>query len=36
MRALQDKYPQYEKEPPPGPLLRLGVERTLSWRASEG
>ena len=32
--ALTAKYPQYESEPPPGPLLRLGVERALTWRAA--
>jgi PPOX class probable F420-dependent enzyme len=31
--ALTAKYPQYRSDPPPGPLLRLGVERALSWRA---
>jgi PPOX class probable F420-dependent enzyme len=33
--ALTAKYPQYEVEPPPGPLLRLGVERALHWRAAD-
>jgi PPOX class probable F420-dependent enzyme len=32
--ALTDKYEQYRSEPPPGPLLRLEVERALWWRAS--
>jgi PPOX class probable F420-dependent enzyme len=32
--ALNAKYPQYESAPPPGPLLRLEVERALWWRAS--
>jgi PPOX class probable F420-dependent enzyme len=31
--ALTAKYPQYRSDPPPGPLLRLGVERALHWRA---
>jgi PPOX class probable F420-dependent enzyme len=32
--ALTAKYPQYRVQPPPGPLLRLEVERALSWRAA--
>jgi PPOX class probable F420-dependent enzyme len=32
--ALISKYPQYREQPPPGPLLRLTVQRALSWRAS--
>jgi PPOX class probable F420-dependent enzyme len=32
--ALTDKYEQYRSDPPPGPLLRLEVERALWWRAS--
>jgi PPOX class probable F420-dependent enzyme len=32
--ALTDKYPQYETEPPPGPLLRLTVERALHWKST--
>ena len=34
MKALRAKYPQYARRPPPGPLLRLEVERVLRWRAS--
>jgi PPOX class probable F420-dependent enzyme len=34
LAALTDKYEQYRSEPPPGPLLRLDVERALWWRAS--
>jgi PPOX class probable F420-dependent enzyme len=34
LAALTVKYPQYESAPPPGPLLRLEVERALCWRAS--
>ena len=34
--ALRAKYPQYADSPPPGPVLRLAVERTLSWRAADG
>jgi PPOX class probable F420-dependent enzyme len=33
--ALTSKYAQYRDEPPPGPVLRLGVERALHWRAAE-
>jgi PPOX class probable F420-dependent enzyme len=32
--ALAAKYPQYESSTPPGPLLRLTVERALHWRAA--
>ena len=32
--ALTAKYPQYREQPPPGPLLRLTVQRALSWSAS--
>ena len=35
LEALLDKYPQYREEPPQGPLLRLGVERGMSWRAGD-
>ena len=35
MAALAEKYEQYAERPPPGPLLRLDVERALSWRADE-
>jgi hypothetical protein len=34
MKALGAKYPQYARRPPPGPLLRLEVERVLRWRAA--
>ena len=30
--ALAAKYPQYRDHPPPGPLLRLGVEGVACWR----
>jgi PPOX class probable F420-dependent enzyme len=33
--ALAAKYPQYADRTPPGPLLRLTVERALHWRAAE-
>ena len=32
--ALAARYPAYAERTPPGPLLRLTVERTLQWRAS--
>jgi len=32
---LVAKYPQYRRDPPPGPVLRLDVERTVHWRASQ-
>jgi PPOX class probable F420-dependent enzyme len=35
LAALEARYPQYETDPPPGPLLRLGVNRAIWWRASE-
>jgi PPOX class probable F420-dependent enzyme len=35
LRALTAKYSQYRDEPPPGPFLRLAVERALHWRAAE-
>jgi len=34
LEALTAKYPQYRDDPPPGPLLRLDVERATCWRAS--
>jgi PPOX class probable F420-dependent enzyme len=33
--ALADKYPQYRIDPPPGPLLRLSVDRALQWRSAD-
>lgn len=35
VEALTAKYDQYAEQPPPGPVLRLEVERALSWRASD-
>jgi PPOX class probable F420-dependent enzyme len=35
LEALIAKYPQYLEQPPPGPLLRLEVERALHWRAGD-
>jgi PPOX class probable F420-dependent enzyme len=34
IEALAAKYPQYRDYPPPGPVLRLGIERALHWRAT--
>jgi PPOX class probable F420-dependent enzyme len=36
LRALRRKYAQYRDRPPPGPVLRLEIERALSWRAADG
>jgi PPOX class probable F420-dependent enzyme len=33
--ALVAKYEPYRKRRPPGPLLRLDVERALHWRAAD-
>lgn len=33
--ALAARYVQYRDCPPPGPLIRIEIERALSWRASE-
>ncbi len=35
LACLARRYPQYDEDPPPGPLLRLAVERALWWRALE-
>jgi PPOX class probable F420-dependent enzyme len=34
LAALVAKYAPYRAQAPPGPLLRLDVERALSWRAA--
>ena len=34
LAALAARYRQYAERPPPGPLLRLAVERAVHWRAS--
>jgi PPOX class probable F420-dependent enzyme len=36
MAALAEKYEQYAARTPPGPLLRLRVERALHWQAAAG
>ncbi len=35
LTVLAAKYAQYAERTPPGPLLRLGVERALQWRAAD-
>jgi hypothetical protein len=35
MTALAAKYDQYTERIPPGPLLRLDVERALHWLATD-
>ena len=35
LAALAAKYEQYASQTPPGPLLKLSVERTLHWRATD-
>jgi PPOX class probable F420-dependent enzyme len=35
LEALTAKYQQYRAEPPPGPLLRLAVDRALQWRSAD-
>jgi PPOX class probable F420-dependent enzyme len=35
LEALTAKYAPYREKRPPGPLLRLEVERALHWRAAE-
>jgi PPOX class probable F420-dependent enzyme len=35
MTGLAARYPQYAERTPPGPVLRLTVERALQWRASD-
>ena len=34
MNALAARYSQYAERTPPGPLLRLTVDRALHWRAA--
>jgi PPOX class probable F420-dependent enzyme len=33
---LEGKYAQYRKAPPPGPVIRVEIERWLGWSSSEG
>jgi hypothetical protein len=34
MEALARRYPAYAERMPPGPLLKLTVERTRQWRSA--
>ena len=34
IEALAAKYPPYAQRTPPGPLLRLSVERSRQWRST--
>ncbi len=36
LAALTARYAPYREAAPPGPLLRLEVERALCWRAEGG
>jgi len=35
MRALTRRYPQYQAEPPPGPMIAIEVQRWSGWAASD-
>jgi PPOX class probable F420-dependent enzyme len=35
LEALRARYPQYRERTPPGPLLRLDLERALWWRIAD-
>jgi PPOX class probable F420-dependent enzyme len=35
MRALIRRYPRYQAEPPPGPMIAIAVQRWSGWAASE-
>jgi PPOX class probable F420-dependent enzyme len=35
LEALRERYPHYAVRTPPGPLLRLGLERALWWRIAD-
>ena len=34
--ALRTRYPPYRRQPPPGPVLAIDVERWVSWSARGG
>jgi PPOX class probable F420-dependent enzyme len=34
LRLLADRYPQYRRAPPPGPVIALAVERWSGWAAA--
>ena len=35
LAVLRSKYPQYEAEPPDGPVVAIDVERVSGWSASD-
>lgn len=35
LRALIERYPQYEEAPPSGPVVAIAVQRWSGWTASE-
>jgi PPOX class probable F420-dependent enzyme len=35
LEALRSKYDHYRSDPPPGPVLRLTVVRSVQWRAAD-
>ncbi|MGH2867127.1 MAG: TIGR03668 family PPOX class F420-dependent oxidoreductase [Solirubrobacteraceae bacterium] len=35
LAALILRYPQYQSDPPPGPLLRLTIVRAVWWQAAQ-
>jgi PPOX class probable F420-dependent enzyme len=35
LTALSGKYPQYETEPPGGPVIAIAIERVTGWSAAE-
>ena len=36
LASLRSKYPQYEAEPPDGPVVAIDIERVSGWSATEG
>ncbi len=34
-RLLAERYPQYEEDPPPGPVIRMTIERVTGWAATD-
>jgi PPOX class probable F420-dependent enzyme len=34
LAALRARYPQYDSEPPPGPMIAIAVKRWSGWSAS--
>jgi len=35
LASLRSKYPQYEAQPPEGPVVAIDIERVSGWSASE-